>query len=63
MNAGAGAGGAAAKSATGTAAGKTAASRGTMPNLNIPHVDPVAPKVPTSTVQKKDIQIPDFLKR
>ncbi len=41
----------------------TASSGGGMPNLNIPNVAPAVPKVPTSTVQKKDIQIPDFLKR
>lgn len=41
----------------------TASSGGNMPNLNIPNVAPAVPKVPTSTVQKKDIQIPDFLKR
>ncbi len=41
----------------------TASSGGAMPNLNIPNVAPAVPKVPTSTVQKKDIQIPDFLKR
>jgi cell division protein FtsZ len=35
-----------------------------MPSFNIPNVNSTsfAPKVPTSTVQKKDIQIPDFLK-
>jgi cell division protein FtsZ len=35
-----------------------------MPSFNIPNVNstPFTPKVPTSTVQKKDIQIPDFLK-
>ncbi len=59
-NAGAGS---TAKSGMAGSAGKTSASRGTMPNLNIPRVDPVTPKVPTSTVEKKNIQIPDFLKR
>ncbi len=36
-----------------------------MPNLNISNMNSpfVAPKPPVSTVQKKDIQIPDFLKR
>ena len=36
----------------------------TMPSFNIPNVNssPFTPKQPTSTVQKKDIQIPDFLK-
>jgi cell division protein FtsZ len=35
-----------------------------MPSFNIPNVNstPFTPKVPTSTVQKKDIQIPEFLK-
>jgi cell division protein FtsZ len=35
-----------------------------MPSFNIPNVNSTSfsPKVPTSTVQKKDIQIPDFLK-
>lgn len=37
--------------------------QGTMGNLKIPNVAPIEPKIPTSTVQKKDIQIPDFLKR
>lgn len=41
----------------------TASAGANMPNLNIPNVTPAVPKVPTSTVQKKDIQIPDFLKR
>ena len=59
----AGAGSTAAKSGMAGSAGKASASRGTMPNLNIPRVDPVTPKVPTSTVEKKNIQIPDFLKR
>lgn len=61
MNA-AGAGGTGSKSTTGASAGKTSAGRA-MPNLNIPRMDTATPKVPTSTVQKKDIQIPDFLKR
>ncbi len=62
----AGIGGTAAKGGAGASAGQAtggSGSRGTMPNLNIPHVDTVAPKVPTSTVEKKNIQIPDFLKR
>ena len=61
--AGAGIGGAASKTGAGASAGQASSTRGSMPNLNIPHVDPVAPKVPTSTVEKKNIQIPDFLKR
>lgn len=58
-----GAGSTASKDTTSTPAGKTSPARGNIPNLNIPHVDTAVPKVPTSTVQKKDIQIPDFLKR
>lgn len=43
-------------------AGSTSANT-TMPNFNIPNINSYsAPKMPTSTVQKKDIQIPDFLK-
>ena len=49
---------AAPKSKTGTAA-----AGGNVSNLKIPNVAPIEPKIPTSTVQKKDIQIPDFLKR
>ena len=49
---------AAPKSKTGTAA-----AGGSVSNLKIPNVAPIEPKIPTSTVQKKDIQIPDFLKR
>lgn len=41
----------------------TGAAAGNMANLKIPNVAPIEPKVPTSTVQRKDIQIPDFLKR
>ncbi len=49
---------AAPKSKTGTVA-----AGGNVSNLKIPNVAPIEPKIPTSTVQKKDIQIPDFLKR
>ena len=61
MNAGAGAGKAAGlKSKAGTGAPSAGAGIG---KLKIPNVAPIEPKVPTSTVPKKDIQIPDFLKR
>ncbi len=61
MNAGAGAGKAAGlKSKAG--AGTPSAGAG-IGKLKIPNVAPIEPKVPTSTVPKKDIQIPDFLKR
>lgn len=51
------------KRSTGSTSG--AANSNGMPNLNIPNLNTTftSPKMPTSTVQKKDIQIPDFLKR
>ncbi|MGI6069886.1 MAG: cell division protein FtsZ [Blautia sp.] len=46
-----------------TTTGTSTAGSG-IPSLNIPNLNSpfTAPKAPTSTVQKKDIQIPDFLK-
>ena len=46
------------------AAGQTSAPTMSMPSFNLPNMNsnPFGAKVPSSTVQKKDIQIPDFLK-
>ncbi len=50
---------------TGTTAGTTAAGNMSMPSFSLPTMNATpfgAAKTPSSTVQKKDIQIPDFLK-
>ena len=47
-----------------TSAGQASAGTMNMPSFNLPNMNsnPFGTKVPSSTVQKKDIQIPDFLK-
>ncbi len=44
--------------------GQTSSGNMNMPSFNLPNMNsnPFGAKVPSSTVQKKDIQIPDFLK-
>lgn len=44
-------------------AAKTSAAGSSIPSFTMPNLNLNQPKVPQSTVQKKDIQIPDFLKR
>ncbi len=47
-----------------TSTGQASAGTMNMPSFNLPNMNsnPFGTKVPSSTVQKKDIQIPDFLK-
>lgn len=52
-------------STTGTTTGATTAGNMSMPSFSLPTMNATpfgAAKTPSSTVQKKDIQIPDFLK-
>ena len=42
---------------------KTSAAGSSIPSFTMPNLNLTQPKMPQSTVQKKDIQIPDFLKR